>query len=200
MRLSFLILPLLTSGYSADQQDLVSTAQMSTSDTYCLTPGCVKAAAALIENIGPTQDPCQDFYQLACGNFLKETVIPSHKSKIGRFSLLAAKLNERLKKLFESDPADDEPVVFSSVRRLYSSCMDEEQIEEGGRELVLHQVHKLGGWPVLQAHTWTNDKFVWQKLSEKGHQLGFFDGNILKVHISTSNEDSTKRMIKIDQP
>ena len=35
----------------------------------CNTPECVVASHSLIQNMDLTADPCEDFYQYACGNF-----------------------------------------------------------------------------------------------------------------------------------
>jgi len=35
----------------------------------CNTPGCVQAAQSIIQNMDHTAQPCQDFYQYACGGF-----------------------------------------------------------------------------------------------------------------------------------
>jgi hypothetical protein len=41
----------------------------SKADDFCNTPGCINAANLLIQNMDPTMDPCEDFYQYACGGF-----------------------------------------------------------------------------------------------------------------------------------
>ena len=162
--------------------------------------GCVKAAAALLEHIDPSQDPCQDFYQFACGTYLKETFIPAHMTRTGNYFKLKTKLNERLKILFETDPAESEPAIFGSVRKLYSSCMDQDQIEKVGRLLILKKIQELGGWPVLQGQEWNADAFVWQKLVETAQKIGLHAEVLLYTHISASSIDSTKFIIYVDQP
>ena len=71
-------------------------------------------------------------------------------TEIGNYFTLKTKLNERLKIMFESETANSEPAIFESVRKLYSSCMDQDQIEKDGRFLILQKIQELGGWPVLQ--------------------------------------------------
>ena len=42
----------------------------------CNTPGCISAAHSLIRNMDPSVDPCEDFYQYACGGFEKRVHAP----------------------------------------------------------------------------------------------------------------------------
>lgn len=172
-------------------------------DGYCLSPGCVKAAAALINTIDETVDPCSDFYDFACGGFLKETVIPDHKTSEGAFSLVRDKLNERLRKLFESKSArgeQTEPKIFDSVRSLYKSCMDEDHIEESSLEDAKDILSRLGGWPVLLEDKWEAGNFTWYGLAEKANLIGFDTSRILSASISTDDQNSTRRLFELDQP
>ena len=51
-------------------QDFIETYEKSQPSEICNTPGCVKAAYSIIQNMDPSAEPCEDFYQYACGGFV----------------------------------------------------------------------------------------------------------------------------------
>ena len=55
------------------------------------------SAAALIESMDKTADPCQDFYQYACGGWLKKHPIPDWRSRWSQFDILGEQLTETIK-------------------------------------------------------------------------------------------------------
>ena len=78
---------------SRDQQD---SAQVAGQDKYCFTKECVTAAADILNRMNSSADPCQDFYNFACGGFIENTVIPDDKSRTSMFSELSDQLNEKV--------------------------------------------------------------------------------------------------------
>lgn len=54
-------------------------------------------AASLLSAMDPTADPCDDFYQYACGTWDKRHLIPEDKSSINTFEVLADRLQVILK-------------------------------------------------------------------------------------------------------
>jgi len=166
----------------------------------CLTKGCVKAAAELINSMDETVDPCSDFYNFACGQFIQNTVIPDHKTSHGTFYIVRDKLNLRLKTLFESEAEADEPEAYQNVRNMYYSCMDTETIENKSVQQLKDILSEVGGWPVLMGDDWNGEGFKWHDLSVKASLQGFNTDRMISIGISTDAKNSVKRILEVDQP
>ena len=48
----------------------------------CVTKDCVAQSHKLFQNMNTSVDPCDDFYQYSCGNYIKETIIPDDKGSL----------------------------------------------------------------------------------------------------------------------
>lgn len=55
------------------------------------------AAFNLADAMDPSADPCQDFYQYACGGWMKNNPIPQSKSSWSQFDILNQQLADTLK-------------------------------------------------------------------------------------------------------
>jgi len=92
--------------------------------SVCLTPECVKSANALLVNMDENVNPCDDFYQFACGNFEASTVIPDDKSEVTLIGSLTDKLHQQIRLILEDKEIAKEKESAQLAKKLYASCSD----------------------------------------------------------------------------
>ncbi len=95
--------------------------------------------------IDKTADPCTDFYQYACGNWLKQNPIPSDQSSWGRFDELFQNNQFILKDILEKAATGgaNRDANTQKIGDFYGACMDEAAIEKKGITPLKPQLDKI---------------------------------------------------------
>ena len=85
----------------------------------CLSPECIKTSADLLNSMNLNVNPCEDFYEFACGKFNDNVVMEDHLEEKSKFSIMQKNLDWKLKNLLEEESVESDPRVYKSVRNLY---------------------------------------------------------------------------------
>ena len=107
-----------------------------------------------IDNIDKTLDPCVDFYQYACGNWLKKAEIPADQSAWVSFVELDERNLVTLQEILEKASANDpnRSPIDQKIGDFYSSCMDEKIVDAkglGSLKLELDRISVVNDKPTL---------------------------------------------------
>jgi len=102
--------------------------------TIALAAQAPPAASSIVKNLDPSVSPCVDFYQYACGGWMKSNPIPADQSRWGTFEELAERNREILHQILEdaAKPATNRDAVTQKIGDYYAACMDEKAIDAKG--------------------------------------------------------------------
>jgi putative endopeptidase len=119
----FLIVTMLVAGMALAQ----GTASGKKEDAPKQVPSFDPAA------LDKTADPCANFYQYACGGWMKNNPIPADQASWGRFNELYERNRAFLRDILENAAsASNRTPNQQKIGDYYASCMDEEAINKKG--------------------------------------------------------------------
>lgn len=95
--------------------------------TLCLSAGCIHSASNILNQMDSNVEPCDDFYNFACGKFIKNTNIPDEKVSVNTFSLLSDKLQEQLRSLVSEPINEKDAEPFKLAKKMFKACMNKSE-------------------------------------------------------------------------
>lgn len=107
------------------------------------------AILVLTTGLASAQDPCVNFYQYACGTWMKNNPIPADQSHWGRFDELAERNRQILRGILEKAAVENPNRTPNDqkIGDLYSSCMDEAAINSKGLDPLKPELNRIAAIP-----------------------------------------------------
>ncbi|NXJ95124.1 NEP protein, partial [Corythaixoides concolor] len=168
-------------------------------DYLCLDLSRI-TAARILENMDTTAEPCDDFYQYACGGWLKRNVIPETSSRYSNFDILRDELEVVLKDVLDTPSSKDIEAV-QKAKTLYRSCINETAIDSRGGRPLISLLPNVSDWPVATTNwdssygtAWTAETAIAQLNSRYGKKV------LINFFVGIDDKNSTAHIIHVDQP
>ncbi len=98
-----------------------------------------------LENIDKSVDPCTDFYQYACGNWMKNAQIPSDQPEWASFVEVDERNNEILRGILEKAAAGgpNRNAIDQKIGDYYGACMDEKAVDARGLDPLKPELDRI---------------------------------------------------------
>jgi putative endopeptidase len=98
-----------------------------------------------IDNIDKSQDPCVDFYQYACGNWLKKAEIPADRSSWVSFEEIEERNLTILRNILEKAAAGGagRNSIDQKIGDYYSACMDQKAVDGKGLDPLKPELDRI---------------------------------------------------------
>lgn len=163
----------------------------------CLTSGCITAASRILNAINSSAEPCNDFYEFACGNFIKNTFIPDDKLIVDTFTELADYIDIQLRTIIEDEIDANESSVYKLVKQLHRSCMNRTEVEALGLEPFNEILQKIGGWPAVEGEKWNETGFDWIESIRQMRNIGLTTNYLFATTVGAHLKNSSTRSLRV---
>lgn len=149
--------------------------------------------------INPAKSPCTNFFDFACGKFVKSTIVHDRYGEQGFSTALRQKSEEKIRKLLASPIKADEIRPFKLVKETYRMCINHDQLDKDDKAPLLDLIEDLGSWNLLSKGLNIPPR-TWQEMYEKILARGFISDMFMSVYLATNPKNTSYYSIKITPP
>ncbi|XP_076240019.1 uncharacterized protein LOC143182696 [Calliopsis andreniformis] len=177
--------------------------------SLCETKQCKNLAKILTESMNVTADPCEDFYEYACGNWKIHNPLPDGENRWNLLRKSQKIVDNRLLEILEQDSTRDRLFAVKYAKRAYKACMDIDEIEKRGLQPIVSTLWRIGGWPlIMEEDEWDAEIYKWQNVDNYYAHLigltslfdirvGFLDWNVYITSLLIDTPHLPYKMYKL---
>ncbi|XP_073958609.1 M13 family metallopeptidase neprilysin 3 isoform X1 [Choristoneura fumiferana] len=167
--------------------------------SVCLSSSCIYTASEVIRALDETQNPCEDFYEFACGGWLRNNPIPEGKASWGIFSKIELQNQLIIRSALEKVNVSDKNGAEFKARVYYDACIDtNETIEKLAEKPLVAVISKLGGWHLLNSTLNDTKEFDLQVMLQD-IQNKYNLGGLFNWAVTEDDRNSSEHVIVLDQ-
>ncbi|EYC31957.1 hypothetical protein Y032_0003g1329 [Ancylostoma ceylanicum] len=160
------------------------------------TAGYNVASELLTKAINFSADPCKDFFEFTCGNWIANHPIPNHKTSYSQFGNLSDKVQEKMREIFESKEMFGSKSM-NALKAMYSRCMDKNELNRVGARRLLESIRGYGVWPMLDGDDkWRVEDFDLTSLLIHVSEVRGVDV-FVSNYVSLDNRNVSRRLIEV---
>lgn len=157
----------------------------------------MRASTKILESMDSSVDPCDNFYDFACGKYLNNTFIEHDKYLVNAFTDISNTIQSQLQVIIHEKVEANESKPFKMAKNLYKSCMNVTQIEQVGLNPLKDLLNEFGGWPVVRGEQWLEKEWDFMKTIRKLRDHGLPTNAIISTSIGAHFDNSTKRTLRV---
>ncbi|KAK6104828.1 Peptidase M13 family protein [Brugia pahangi] len=168
----------------------------------CLTKGCIQAANNLLMAMNLSADPCDNFFEYACGQWNRDHMIPDDMFAYGTFASVRENVRQQMRVLLESDEQPKSRSI-KMTHIAYQTCMNVSKIESVKSSQLLKSLRQLAKWPLLDNNNnnnknWNENLFNLTNILASSRR--YFGNEIFfQIYVYADAKNTTRNILYLDQ-
>ncbi|KAF2361217.1 Peptidase M13 N-terminal domain [Trinorchestia longiramus] len=182
-----------TSTSSSRQPPRALVTSPAAAGEVCYSQACLRAASRLLDNMDRSVDPCDNFYQYTCGQFVADHIVPEDSHYRSAMQQMQEDVLVIIRKMLTADKEENETEAMGKAKRLYHSCMNtsftvhqQDMADSPIFEILTEK--KLGLWPILDDR-WSEDMYDLENLL--GHLTVYQVNTFFDSYITPDERNSS---------
>lgn len=153
-------------------------------------------ASRILQALNKDVEPCNDFYEFACGGWIKRNPVPDWATSWDQLAKLREQLVNDLRELLEAKDEEGLPESVIKAKSLYRTCVNTDKLEADGIKPIQKILVKLGLPP--RPPTEVSANFTWEDVAGRGRRnLGL--NVLLSVQVAEDVRNTSRNRVVIEQ-
>nr|ARK19839.1 endothelin-converting enzyme-like protein 1 [Ampulex compressa] len=169
---------------------------LTTAVRVCDTEACNRLSTEIRSNMNTSVDPCDNFFQYACGGWIAAHPVPDGARRFSRLHVMYQELQDQLRELLEEPIKPTDNSGERAAKQHFQLCINE---TASGQNMVrfLSIVGNVGLWPMIRGSGTVTR--TWQQIHD---EYNWMTGkpSLYTITVYSNETGSTSNSLFLDQP
>ena len=162
----------------------------------CNEKGCVEASHRILTYMDEHIDPCNSFYDYACGSWVKNTEIPSTHTKWTSFSQVSDNNQRKLKRILDHlKNGEENSIALKKVFQHYKACLKKDFIENHSNQSLIDLISYVGSWAITNKSSWNEEQWNFGQALTRIHHLKSMP--LFYMYVAADDKNSSANIIQV---
>ncbi|XP_052738145.1 neprilysin-4 isoform X2 [Bicyclus anynana] len=162
----------------------------------CRSELCLVTASRVLAALNKSVDPCDDFYEFACGGWIQRNPVPEWASSWDQLAVLRERLVLDLHELLETNSSQPLPKSVVKAQALYRTCIDVDKLEKEGIKPIEDLLESIG-LPARPPSS-PSANFSWELIAGRSRRLLGLNA-LISVQVAEDVRNTSRNRVVVEQ-